>query len=76
MQAYKAVYNGGRFIPLEMLEIPEGSHAIITILDSPVWDDNDNPQLEAFDDFMAEIHGCGETVPEFERALLHREVDI
>jgi predicted DNA-binding antitoxin AbrB/MazE fold protein len=33
MQAIKAYYNEGTFIPFEPIMIPQGSHAIITILD-------------------------------------------
>ena len=51
MQAIKAYYNEGTFIPFEPVMIPQGSHAIITILDSvinqeehidePMQDNND-----------------------------------
>ena len=77
MQACKAYYNNGQFIPFETVKIPEGSHAIITILDFPIIDlEEDNPQLAAFDGLIAEIHGSGEEVPQFERARLHREVEL
>jgi len=33
MQAIKAYYKEGMFIPFEPVMIPQGSHAIITILD-------------------------------------------
>jgi len=36
MQAVKAYYNGDTFTPFEPVEIPKGSHAIITILDFPI----------------------------------------
>jgi len=36
MQAVKAYYNGDTFIPFKPIKIPKGSHAIITILDFPI----------------------------------------
>ena len=36
MQAIKAYYEDGKFIPFQPVKIPKGSHAIITILDFPI----------------------------------------
>ena len=36
MQAIKAYYDEGKFIPFEPVRIPKGSHAIVTILDFPI----------------------------------------
>jgi len=36
MQAVKAYYDEGKFIPFHPIKIPKGSHAIITILDFPI----------------------------------------
>ena len=33
MQAIKAYYHEGAFVPFEPITIPKGSHAIVTILD-------------------------------------------
>jgi len=33
MQAVKAYYHDGAFVPFEPISIPKGSHAIVTILD-------------------------------------------
>ncbi|MDR0446609.1 MAG: hypothetical protein LBH17_06250 [Oscillospiraceae bacterium] len=33
MRAYRAYYEDGRFVPFEAPEIPDGSHAIVTVLD-------------------------------------------
>lgn len=33
MQAIKAYYNEGAFVPFEPVAIPKGSHALVTILD-------------------------------------------
>jgi predicted DNA-binding antitoxin AbrB/MazE fold protein len=33
MQAVKAYYNEGTFVPFEPVVLPKGSHAIVTILD-------------------------------------------
>ena len=34
MQAVKAYYDEGKFIPFKPIDIPKGSHVIVTILDS------------------------------------------
>ena len=36
MQAVKAYYEDGKFIPFQPVRVPKGSHAIITILDFPI----------------------------------------
>ena len=33
MQAYRAYYEKGRFIPIDMDYLPEGARAIITVID-------------------------------------------
>jgi len=33
MQAYRAYFEAGRFVPLIKVEIPEGSQAIVTVLE-------------------------------------------
>ena len=53
MQAVKAYYSEGAFIPFEPVAIPKGSHAIITILDFAINQDQhvDKPVQDA--DFTA-----------------------
>jgi len=36
MQAVKAYFDEGKFVPLQPIKIPKGSQAIITILDFPI----------------------------------------
>ena len=36
MQAIKAYYDEGKFVPFKPIKIPKGSHAIVTILDFPI----------------------------------------
>ena len=74
MQACEAYYQDGRFVPLEMLNIPEGSRAIVTILDAG-RDDISRRQIEAMRRFREEIRNCDEPVPEFERVKF-REIEI
>jgi len=38
MQAVKAYYDEGKFVPLQPIQIPKGSQAIVTILDLPIID--------------------------------------
>jgi len=35
MQAFKAYYTNGYFIPLGLGKIPEGAQAIVTLLEEP-----------------------------------------
>ena len=74
MQAVKAYYNGDTFAPFQPVEIPKGSHAIITILDFPIddvhvhneLDDISIRQIEAMRQFIAENDNCDEPIPKFE----------
>jgi predicted DNA-binding antitoxin AbrB/MazE fold protein len=83
MQACRAYYSEGRFVPLESLKIPEGSQAIVTILDvftgeaqqAGINDDVCRRQAEAMRRFREEIRNCDEPVPEFERVRF-REIEI
>ena len=74
MQAYKAYFERGRFVPFVKVEIPEGSQAIVTVLEETP-DDVSCRQREAMIRFREEIRGCDEPVPEFERVRL-REVEV
>ena len=69
MQAIKAYYDDGKFIPCEPVKIPKGSHAIITILDFSIenmHEENDNDvsrrQIEAMRRFREEIRSNDEPV--------------
>jgi predicted DNA-binding antitoxin AbrB/MazE fold protein len=84
MQACRAIYNSGRFVPLEPIVIPEGSQAIVTVLDftiddvKPIIDTDDvcRRQAEAMRRFRESIRNSDEPVPnEFERVKL-REVEM
>ena len=74
MQACEAYYNNGRFVPLGLGKIPEGTRAIITLLNE-VPQDIDK-QLKDFDALVAEIHAASdEEMPPIER-IRFREVGI
>ena len=82
MQACRAYYSEGRFVPLKPLKIPEGSQAIVTILDfftneaqQADKDDVCRRQAEAMRRFREEIRNCDEVVPEFERVRF-QEIEI
>jgi len=54
MQAVKAYYDEGKFVPLQPIRIPKGSRAIVTILDFP---ENENimagsPEVKAHESRM------------------------
>ena len=74
MQAYRARFERGRFVPLAALEIPEGSQAIVTVLDD-AQDDVCQRQRAALARFREEMRNCDEPVPAFERIAL-REVEV
>ena len=58
MQACKAYYNNGRFVPLGFGKLPEGTQAIITLLeDIPKGIDE---RLKEFDAIMEAISASAE----------------
>ena len=74
MQAVKAYYNEGRFIPLGLGRLPEGTKAIITVLDEPTT--NIPEQLKAFDALCNAIDAVSdEDMPSFE-PIRFREVEV
>jgi len=81
MQAYRAYYNEGRFIPLEQLEVPEGSHAIVTVLDFPqesierLSEDVSNNQKEAIMRFRDVVRNSEPLPPEFDE-IMNQRVNI
>ena len=74
MQACKAYYNNGQFVPLGFGKLPEGTQAIITLLDEvPIRMEE---RLKEFDSLVDEIHAAAdEDMPELER-IKFREVGI
>ena len=81
MQAYRAYYNEGRFIPLEQLEIPEGSHAIITVLDFPQESIDRLPEVVSHDQkeaiirFRDVVRNSEPLPPEFDK-IMNQRVNI
>ena len=59
MQACRAYYENGKFVPLESIEIPEGSQAIVTILDFSMNDINfrlaESIHAKAWQEFLEEL---------------------
>jgi len=53
MQAVKAYYYEGAFVPFEPVVIPKGSHAIVTILDFVINQAQVSDDLAFDDDFPA-----------------------
>ncbi|MCL2386055.1 MAG: antitoxin family protein [Defluviitaleaceae bacterium] len=56
MQAIKAYYDEGAFIPFEPVVIPKGSHAIVTILDFVINQSQDIDELTQEDDDFSVWH--------------------
>ena len=74
MQACKAYYNNGRFVPLGFGKLPEGTQAIITLLEEiPKGIDE---RLKEFDAIMQAIDAAAdEEMPLLEPIRL-REVEL
>ena len=74
MQACKAYYNNGRFVPLGFGKLPEGTQAIITLLEEiPKGIDE---RLKEFDAIMQAISAAAdEEMPTLEPLRL-REVEL
>ena len=74
MQACKAYYEDGRFVPLGLGKLPEGTQAIITLLEeAPKGVDE---RLKEFDDIMQAIDNADhEEMPELE-PIHFREVEL
>ncbi|MCL2603223.1 MAG: antitoxin family protein [Defluviitaleaceae bacterium] len=54
MQAVRAFYNEGAFIPFEPVVVPKGSHAIVTILDFVINQSQNVDEItQEDDDFYA-----------------------
>ena len=76
MQEYEGYFEGNRFIPFGATNIPERRKARVIVLDEVVSDDV-GQQLSELDELIAMIKSSSdEVIPAFERADLHREVDL
>ena len=74
MQAVKAYYNEGRFVPLGLGQLPEGTKAIITVLDEPA--PNIPERLKAFEALCNAIDAASdEEMPPLE-PIRFREVAL
>lgn len=75
MQACKAYYNNGRFVPLGFGKLPEGTQAIITLLEEVPQDVTE--RLKEFDKLWDEIQAASdEKMPEIERVDFTRGVEL
>ena len=69
MQAYKAYYDNGRFIPVGAGKLPDGAQAIIAVLDEPPL--SKEARLAAFDRLAGMIDAAAEEeMPAIERIKL------
>ena len=76
LQSYQGYYSEGCSRTLDGAPVPHQGDAILVFIERPPMREEPNPQLAAFDRFLASIHDCGEEVPVFERAQLFREVEL
>jgi predicted DNA-binding antitoxin AbrB/MazE fold protein len=74
MQACRAYYNNGRFVPLGLGKLPEGTQAIITLLEE--MPNGTDERIKEFDAIMQAINiAAGEEMPPLEPIRL-REVEM
>ena len=74
MKACIAYYTNGQFIPLGFGKLPEGTLAIITLLDEAPIEVNE--RLSDFESLLDDIHAAeDEEMPELER-IEFREVSL
>ena len=74
MQACEAYYSSGKFIPLGFGKLPEGTKAIITLLNEAPKDTDE--QLKEFETLVEIINAAAhEEMPPIER-LQFREVEL
>ena len=80
MQAYQGYYKAGQFQTHDGSAVLGQGQAVLLFIETlPDWKESDgcvNEQLAAFDEFISDIQDCGEEVPVFKRARLHREADL
>ena len=75
MLAIQGHFEAGRFVSSEKVKIPEYRHVIVVIPDQQSPENSNGRAWHKFLDIIQSIDG--EEVPvEFERATLHREVEI
>ena len=80
MQAYKVYFERGRFVPFVKVEIPEGSQAIVTVLEEDPGDVS-RRQRAAMIRFREANRASGPLPPEFdeimkERVNITREISL
>jgi len=74
MQACKAYYKDGCFVPIGFGKLPEGTQAIVTLLEEVPKGIDD--RLREFNEIMEAIHAAAdEEMPSIER-IKFREVEI
>jgi predicted DNA-binding antitoxin AbrB/MazE fold protein len=74
MQACRAYYNNGRFVPLGFGKLPEGTQAIITLLEE--MPSRIDERLKEFDAIMQAINDAAdEEMPPLE-PIRFREVEV
>ena len=73
MQAYRAFYEKGKFIPTgTKYKIPEGAEVLITVLDESVKKRKTKKRIAQLDEIFNLIKNSNEEIPEFERIRFTR----
>lgn len=85
MQAYRAYYEEGKFVPFEPVKVVKGSQAIVTVLDFPIEDMTSYEvsirQKKALARFREAMRNSDPLTPEFDevmtqRVTISRELDL
>ena len=75
-KAYDGYFENGRFIPFELVQIPERRKARVTIFEEVISDDV-SKRLADFDNLVALIEAStNEQMPDFERINFARELNL
>jgi hypothetical protein len=77
MLAIQGYFEGGRFISPETVMIPERKSVIVVVTDEHDDKFHENSNAKAWSKFLDAIQSLDEESPvDFERASLHREVEV
>jgi len=80
MQAYRAYFERGCFVPLTDVDIPEGSQAIVTVLEEPSGDVSSR-QRASMSRFREAVRSAGPLPPAYDEVMrdrmnIAREIDL
>lgn len=82
MLSFQGYFEAGKFVPLDMVSIPDHKRAIVTILDETAPKGKESLNAKAWREFLSELDSCDEVLPlEFDeiiskRVNFRKDIDI